>query len=1177
MVLMDWLEALRGSSKQRRRKLRHDLPVAVDVLEDRTPPDASLLGVASGWAGPHSFDAPPPPLTDDGDDPLQTFSVVQPDDDRDLIRTEESTDSATQTQEFPNLPASNDIVGGILPDVLDTLLLSPFNQPIDSQVSNFVAPTVPSVPAVAAQTPVSGSGAVGSPPPVSLGSASSQSGTSSSSVNESGQSGLMSGPAPFTTDTTASSLETATFTTLTVTNSPPLADHDNVALDEDTSATFDVLANDSDPDGDTITIMDVTQGIGGSVDFTNTNVTYTANVGYWGPDQFSYTVSDGNGGMDTAYVYVSVNSVNHAPDAVDDSLSTDEDSPVTLELLANDSDHDGDAITVIGVADPANGEVEFTDTGIIYTPYSDFWGTDQFSYTISDGDGGTATALVNVTVNPVNDDPVAVDDNVSVDEDGTATFDVLQNDSDVDGDTLTITGVTGGEGGSVSIVDNKLYYVPHENFNGADQLNYTVEDGNGGMATTDVFVTVNPVNDLPVANDDSVATDEDTPVTVDVLSNDTDIDDDLLFITAVSSGANGTVTFTSHDLTYTPAKDWSGNDQFTYTLNDGHGGTDQATVAVIVNPVEDWPVANEDFVIIGEGGSATINLIGNDSDAEGPVTVDYVDDYSYFGGIVTDNGDGTATYDNWMPYIDPETGEDMGYSVGTGWDGFGYEIADSAGNVTSGWVDIYISPADPDYDDPPIAGDDYETTAEDTPVTFGILGNDWDDQGFTLDEVWTSDPNATVSWGSDGNVTYTPAPDFHGEDYVYYTITDSSFQSALGTVIIEVTPVNYAPEVVVNAAWTGWEQTIRIDVLDGATDVEMDAEEPGNELIVTEVVGAVNGQTWFDGTSVYYKGNESFTTGTDTFTYTVEDGHGGFVTEDVTVTMVQVTDWSVEYKDSDDNWNASPNGEAVWSHEELRWKPTYGPWAPNQQWIKWIAQDWDAFENGDDHEFISPFAEYDSVPDGDEWAYGNPGVGIWAILPQINFAPDHQSDFVAQMDKAAVEVKNPEGQGDAQIATIYWTSASILYDKPGIIHNAKSDTNLKFFPDAINPNGPVFTEPMNEAWIVAKVTPDIETTLYFKVIDVDDPSDDDGPIDSDPGLDPNTGTSSKSDLVGGKGDNIPTPGSMEPDSHLLASARTHPDFVNENFQTVHLTFTINWIQPGNNYRVAVSMRKRRRA
>jgi gliding motility-associated-like protein len=191
--------------------------------------------------------------------------------------------------------------------------------------------------------------------------------------------------------------------------------------------------------------------------------------------------------------------VKGTPVAVDDTVSTNEDVPVIISVLQNDTDPDGDPLIITDNTNPTNGTIVLNEDGTItYTPNPDFNGEDSFTYTISDGNGGTATATVTITVNSVNDAPVAVDDTAEVDEDNSVTVSVLDNDTDVDEDDLTVTETSTPSNGTAVINENgTITYTPNPDFNGEDSFTYTISDGNGGTATATVTITVNPVDDQP--------------------------------------------------------------------------------------------------------------------------------------------------------------------------------------------------------------------------------------------------------------------------------------------------------------------------------------------------------------------------------------------------------------------------------------------------------------------------------------------------------------------------------------------------------------------------------------------------------------------------------------------------------------------------------------------------------
>jgi hypothetical protein len=291
-------------------------------------------------------------------------------------------------------------------------------------------------------------------------------------------------------------------------NAPPTAVDDSFTFDEDPGAkTLSVLVNDTDADGDTLTISAIgATDKGGTLAIAQDmkSLTYTPAANFNGIETFTYTIDDGKGGTDTAQVMINLAAINDPPPVANDEFKIEEDSgKQTFDVLKNDLElpnPDGAEPFIISAVDNTNasGKIELSEDKrtLFYTPAANFSGTDTFTYTVNDGVNATATATVTVTVDPVNDDPVGVDDKFTVERSSRDNkFDVLANDTDVDvGDkaALIITGFADvSNGGEITIAADKksLTYTPAAGFVGDETFTYSIEDPAGG-ADEEVTVTV---------------------------------------------------------------------------------------------------------------------------------------------------------------------------------------------------------------------------------------------------------------------------------------------------------------------------------------------------------------------------------------------------------------------------------------------------------------------------------------------------------------------------------------------------------------------------------------------------------------------------------------------------------------------------------------------------------------
>ncbi|NOU62088.1 Ig-like domain-containing protein, partial [Marinifilum caeruleilacunae] len=548
----------------------------------------------------------------------------------------------------------------------------------------------------------------------------------------------------------------------------PLAVDDNLWLKEDSSISGNVFDNDERLVDIPVVISANTNPTHGSlVIHSDGAFTYTPNKGYFGNDSFEYTLMDVDGDVSTATVYIIVDPLDYDPIANDDFDTINEEEISTGDLFANDEDFINDPVVVISNTEPSHGTVDVNADGTyVYRPNVDFYGIDTFTYTLQDSDGDTDTATVTITVNPVNDLPVAIDDVNITTEDTEIGGNVLTNDTNLGDAPVYVVDFTDPENGTALVVgDGNYTYMPDDNFNGIDHFTYTIEDENGDQSTAIVSITVNPVNDAPVANDDVNSTNEKTSVSGNVLANDNDLDlDDLTVVeidgestilgteVALSNGgtvrlnADGTYVFDpSGEFNYLHTGETT-QVSFTYSISDGKSQSNTATVSIIIVGMNDAPIANDDYMDTYDNEEIIISVLDNDVDADGDqLSVDIINEPIYGDALV--NEDGTISYI-----------ADLGNYCNT--EQFTYRICDPAGLCDVATITIEIGVKDSDEDSIPDAIETL-TLNTDGDSDLNYLDLDSDNDGISDEiEAQITDPCTDEPVDTDGDGT----PDYLDTD-----------------------------------------------------------------------------------------------------------------------------------------------------------------------------------------------------------------------------------------------------------------------------------------------------------------------------------------------------------------------------------------------------------------------------
>ena len=523
---------------------------------------------------------------------------------------------------------------------------------------------------------------------------------------------------------------------VTAVDSPPRGFDDVMTASAGASGAIDVLVNDTDDRNEPLTIVAVTAPSVGEVAFTSNTITFYAPADADGPTSFTYTIEDGHGGRSEATVYVTIVGAAPAPTVAptpsppaapqpppptptrpvvpptpsptarpDRASTIEDDTPIEIDVLANDTSADGDrtndTVSIIGA--PGNGTAQIVGQRVRYRPSPDANGIDTFTYQVCETTNSCDAATVTITTAARNDAPRFLDAGAIVATEDSGPISVSTWASSISAGApneaaqnvgFTVTVDQPAMFATLPAVDSNgtLTFTPAPNANGVATIIVTaVDDGgtdNGGDDTSSAHsatITVTAINDPVLAVADAGTVNEDTAggVTIDVLANDTDADADSLTIASIDTAtvAGGTVTDLGlGSLNYTPDPDFNGVETFTYTVSDGNGTSDTASVTITVNPTPDAPVAGDDAFATDEDTALVVGapgLIDNDYDVDGDsLTVDPVPIVGPSNGTLTLAIDGAFTYTPNNGFI--------------GVDSFTYRLDDSTGLTADATVTITV-------------------------------------------------------------------------------------------------------------------------------------------------------------------------------------------------------------------------------------------------------------------------------------------------------------------------------------------------------------------------------------------------------------------------------------------------------------------------------------------------------
>ena len=623
--------------------------------------------------------------------------------------------------------------------------------------------------------------------------------------------------------------------------------------------------------------------IAGLIVNSNGTFNYVAPTNYFGTQSITLQACDAQNLCASSTFTLQVNAVNDLPIVTNDSFTGSEDQSISGNLSNGEYDVEAGPLTYSSSTNATNGVLAVATNGqFTFIPNAHWFGSETMNISVCDNQNGCVSTVLTVTINSVNDTPVALPANLSTNEDTNLTGNLGAFATDIETSQLTFSLLTSPSTGQFNLSSNGAFtYMPAPNISGNTTATYQVCDASGSCANGNIFITTNPMNDAPNAPNITLTITEDQAANGSITSIQ-DIDNSGVVITINQNAAHGVFTINnSGNYTFLPAPNYSGNDLVTYTACDALNACSQGSIFLVIQAVEDFPVVNNETIVIIQDNILNGNLSNNDSDGDSDALL-YNLSSTAANGTINVASNGSFIYA-------PNTG-----FVGT--EIINYQACDPQGNCENGILTISVLTSNT----APVASNSNLTTTEDSPLMGNLFSSITDSEGGPFNFSTINLPqHGSIQWGSNGAFTYAPAANYFGNDSFMFQACDAGNLCSQATVAISITAQNDSPILLEDQLFLFEDNTIVVNISENDADIE-------GEAISYQLTSATsNGMASLTSSGVFsFIPNANFS-GIETLTYNGCDVQGACSSGILSIWVNEISDppvaTSLSLSTSEDN------------------------------------------------------------------------------------------------------------------------------------------------------------------------------------------------------------------------------------------------------------------------------------